>query len=114
MRVGFDLDGCLCDFSSAFIDRTVAVTGVDNFPPRPFDIPCWDYAEHFGYTPEQIEKVWADIAADSLFWMSLSPLAGEQNTVQRIKSLTPEHDVYFITARPGRRAKLQSEIWLRW
>lgn len=114
MKLGFDLDGCLVDFTSAFIDRIVSVTGEDKFPPRPFDVPCWDYPAHFGYTPEQVDAVWDDITADSLFWMSLSPLAGEQNTVQRIKGLTPEHDVYFITARPGRNAKRQSEIWLRW
>ena len=53
MRIGFDVDGVLADFNKRFIERVIAITGRDLFPPRPFDIPTWNYPEHYGYTAEE-------------------------------------------------------------
>lgn len=113
MKIGFDVDGVLADFNAAFIDRIIRVTNRDLFPRRPFDIPCWSYPAHYGYTPEEEHSVWTSIKADKSFWRTLSayPDAGD---VLRILHLarTMGHDVYFVTARPGVNAKLQTELWL--
>lgn len=114
MILGIDCDGVLADFNSAFINRVVHVTGKDLFPPRPFDIPTWNYPEAYGYTKEEVSAVWEDIKADHYFWSSLPAYPG---TLEALSSL--EHrqyggdEIYFVTARPGIDAKGQTERWLQ-
>lgn len=112
-RIGFDIDGVLADFNTAFIQRVIKVTGQDFFPPRPFDIPTWDYPQFYGYLPAQVDEVWQDITADESFWLKL-PAYPEAN--EALRRLTQEtlvgNDVYFITSRPGAVAKWQTEAWL--
>jgi hypothetical protein len=114
-RIGIDLDGCLADFNEAAICRIIRITGRDRFPPRPFDIPCWDYLEqHYGYTTQEISALWASITTDVSFWQNLSPYDGTAEILQRCGALASGGaDVYFITSRPGIRAKQQTECWLR-
>lgn len=114
MKLGFDVDGVFADFNSSFIERVVVVTGRDLFPPRPFDIPCWDYPEHYGYTREETSAVWQGIEKDRTFWLNLSPYDGAMDILERIRvlSIDHDHDVYFITSRPGIGAKGQTETWL--
>ena len=109
-RIGLDVDGVLADFNTSFIRLIISVTGRDLFPPRPFDIPTWDYSEHYGYTSSEMSKVWQDIKDSPDFWASLPPYAGVKNLISLLKER--KDDVYFITSRPGQTAKAQTEEWL--
>lgn len=115
MKIGIDVDGVLADFNQDFIQTVIDATGKDLFPPRPFDIPCWDYPEHYGYTAADTKHVWQDvIIPDPTFWVSLEPYPGTEAALQLLKDRDDEHDeVYFITARPGTFPKHQTEVWLR-
>lgn len=114
MKIGIDVDGVLADFNKSFIERVIAVTGKDLFPPRPFDIPTWHYPQHYGYTDAEMKypdgPVWGSISDDSSFWYHLSPYDGVVEFMARLDSGV--HDFYFITNRPGATAKSQTENWI--
>lgn len=114
-RIGVDVDGVLADFNGAFIDRVIEVTGRDLFPPRPFDIPTWNYPEYYGYTTDELNKVWKSIEQDVLFWQRLPQYgdAAEALDYLHARMRWCGDDVYFITSRPGLLAKQQTETWLR-
>jgi 5'(3')-deoxyribonucleotidase len=109
MRVGVDIDGVLADFNSAFIALIVKHTGKDLFPPRPFDIPIWNYPQHFGYTDAEVNECFDLVKKDSMFWLNLRPYAG---TYDVLRGLYFDY-LYFITDRPGVDTKYQSEEWLK-
>lgn len=114
MKIGIDVDGVLADFNSEFIKRCVAVTGKDLFPARPFDIPTWHYPQHFGYSEAEMAfpngPVWAHVIDDPTFWYQLFPYDGVPEFLSQLDS--SQHDIYFITNRPGVTAKMQTENWL--
>jgi 5'(3')-deoxyribonucleotidase len=113
MRIGVDVDGVLADFNTSFIERVIQVTGKDLFPPRPFDIPVWDYPQSYGYTDKETHAVWENIKADPTFWYGLSPYPDTLDALHLFRDMANHHDIYFITARPGIVAKQQTERWLR-
>ena len=116
MIIGVDVDGCLADFNTGFINCCVTVTGRDAFPPRPFDITVWDYPQYYGYTDEEVLKVWQTIEADEEFWTNLQPYADTHDSLTYLKHRQVKHDsrddIYFVTARVGVEAKAQTEWWL--
>lgn len=117
MRTGFDVDGLLANFNSAFIELVIAVTGEDRFPPRPFDIPTWHYPQFYGYSDEQMDfehgPVWNAVRASKTFWAGLPPYAWTLDVLDELASRRAHgSDIYFITDRPGFRAKEQTEFWL--
>lgn len=112
MIIGVDIDGVLADFNAHFIEYVIAVTGRDLFPARPFDIPCWNYPEHYGYTPAEVSKVWVSIKQSASFWSRVSPYDDAFSALDTLVDRFRD-DVYFITARPGLLAKRQTEDWLR-
>lgn len=114
MRIGVDVDGVLADFNTPFIEYVVAVIGVDRFPARPFEPTTWDYPEQYGYSSDDVSRVWETIKGDTKFWRTLPKY---ETTLRDIEALrfqrdVCDDDVYFITARPGRLAKWQTERWL--
>src|SRR5712664_3301214 len=112
-HIGIDIDGVLADFNSSMIERTIKVTGRDLFPPRPFDIPCWDYPEKYGYTNTEMSAIWGSIKIDPEFWQNLSPYPTAYAAGEYLRKLQDAgHDLYFITSRPGVDAKAQTEEWL--
>jgi 5'(3')-deoxyribonucleotidase len=110
MRIGLDIDGVLADFNRSFIERVIQVTGKDLFPPRPFDIPTWDYPQAYGYTDAECAAVWEHIKQDPMFWYQLWPYDGALEFMAKLNSGV--HDFYFITSRPGINAKSQTENWI--
>lgn len=112
MKIGCDVDGVLADFNTRFIERVVRETGRDLFPPRPFDIPCWNYPTHYGYTREEESSVWNGIKQDRGFWLGLDAYDYAPAIIERLRVLSVDHDVYFITSRPGLQTKTQTEVWL--
>jgi 5'(3')-deoxyribonucleotidase len=113
LRIGVDVDGVLADFNAGFIDRVIHVTGRDLFPARPFDIPTWNYPEHYGYTGAEVSAVWEDIKADPWFWRNLPAYPHTTQALGLLmEAMRMGHFVYFITARPGVLAKQQTEEWI--
>lgn len=113
MKVGIDVDGVLANFNDGFIDYLVSVLNKDLFPTRPFDIETWDYPQSYGYTEEEVNEVWRHIKADLNFWGQLKPYADTQNFLSFLYHWQGiRNDVYFITARLGLAAKVQTEQWL--
>jgi uncharacterized HAD superfamily protein len=114
LRIGVDIDGVLADFNTSFIKRVIEVTGRDLFPTRPFDIPTWNYPEHYGYTSKEVSAVWDSIKKDAIFWRALFPYSEAKQALAYLGSRQNIYgdEVYFITARPGILAKRQTEEWL--
>lgn len=112
--LGVDVDGVLANFNDGFIKLCVEVTGRDLFPTRPFDIPCWNYPEFYGYTHEELTTVWETIEKSPTFWKSLPAYEDTINAVRYIREMYAiGSDIYFVTSRPGKSAKVQTEEWLR-
>lgn len=112
-NIGIDIDGVLADFNSAFIQRCIDITGQDLFPPRPFDIPTWNYPEYYGYLPMEVSQVWKSIKNDPTFWQKLPAYPDCREALGNLAVLDlAGHNIYFVTARPGIYAKQQTETWL--
>lgn len=116
MKLGIDLDGCLVDFNSGYIDLLIKARGEDLFPPDRNDEnfpPVWFYEREFGYGDVEGE-VWGQIKESPLFWQNLKPLHNAREALQLLDvyTLLNVADVYFITHRSGRDVKGQSEEWL--
>ena len=112
MKIGFDVDGVLADYNSAFIPLLIRTSYHDLFPPRPFDIPTWDYPEYYGYTRKEIDAAWGIILYSSSFWLTLPAYHDTPNVLARLNGWRHTHAIYFITNRPGLSAKIQTECWL--
>ncbi len=111
MRIGVDIDGVLADLNRAYIRLIEQETGII-LPPVSDSYPdCWHYAEKFVPEPE-LNRVWEFIKDPANhFWAKLAPLPGAPAAVG-VLARSP-HDVYYITNRPGKTAKMQTEIWLK-
>lgn len=113
-RLGFDVDGVLAEFDTAYQRLTAVVTGRNLFPGDvPADGPhTWDWPEAFGYSKDEMVRVWGAITASPSFWLQLKPTRGMQQLQEAWPSVHGRHDIYFVTARHGVRAKRQTEQWL--
>lgn len=113
MRIGIDVDGVLADFVNPYIERVIAVTGEDRFPPRPFEVTEWLTAQAYGYTGWQADAAMVSIYVDPFFWQNLPPYPNTKDDLVAIGGFIEKgHEVYFITARAGVRVKRQTERWL--
>lgn len=115
MRLGFDVDGVLADFSTAFIARYIRVTGKNLFHPDDAeDAPCWNWDIHRGYTDLERSAVWHTIMGDKVgFWRGLHPLPDAKTLWMCVRDLEQRHDIYYVTSRVGEHAKRETEDWLR-
>ncbi len=113
MKIGFDVDGVLANFNQAYVDLFIELFEKDLFEPGDAnDPPTWHYPQHRGYSDEEVAAVWKVIANDPTFWTCLEELDGAEALRRHLVRLVLEHDVYFITSRPGNDAKWQTELWL--
>lgn len=102
MRIGLDIDGVLANFNPAYIRLLNEIRNIgaseDHVPQR------WHYEGDLGFTPDDVQLAWQAIGKSEDFWYNL-------NRLEYPPSL-PGHEVYYITARPGKNVKLQTESWL--
>ena len=115
MKVGFDLDGVLVDFSSAYQQLFVALTGEDKFLPGDAEgPPTWDWPKLRGYTPLSVRTVWNHINSSHDFWRMLPRIEKNVSILyDHIHKLNRKHELYFATNRTGIMVKDQTEQWLR-
>lgn len=114
MKVGFDVDGVLADFTRSFQPLLVKVTGRDLFQPDDINNPpCWNWDTYRGYSAEESKKAWDAVRRDDTFWMNLAAFESNVATLRQvIKELERKHEVYFVTSRSGMSPKKQTSIWL--
>jgi hypothetical protein len=112
MRIGLDIDGVLANFFTSYERAFIEITGRDRFGHDrwPQYIPDdWNWPQNaFGYTQQEASAVWFYIKNTDDFWCRQSPLPG-MFSARRLA----DHELYFITDRPGKGAKRATELWLR-
>ena len=109
LRLGFDVDGVLADFRSAFrttarecLGREVVADAKDGEKPSPL-------GQH------DVAKVWAHIARTPNWWMRVGP--HEPAEIARLYALAraSRWEVFFLTKRPpsaGDPVQFQTQSWL--
>lgn len=94
LRIGFDLDGVLANFTVAFSTMAHAQFGTPVYP----DGHCVDVYS-FGLSDEEADILWGYINTHPEFWRDLPPLVTPQEA-QRIRALACRANVFFLTTRP--------------
>lgn len=125
-RVGFDMDGVIADFSSAFRDVERGLFGaaapVEAEPPE-LEAEREENATAPAPGPEvtaleqrrRLDAIWNVIHQTPDFWTTLRPLG--PGAVPRIHEMMLRHgwEVFFITRRPataGQTVQRQTQQWL--
>jgi hypothetical protein len=122
LRIGFDLDGVLADFASAYRDVEAGLFGTE--PAAPPAEPAEEEEQQNAAAAEQStpsrdrsrrDAIWRQIQSTPDFWMSLQPT--DPFAVRRIHHLMLRHrwEVFFITQRPatqGDTVQRQTQRWL--
>ena len=122
LRIGFDLDGVLADFASAYRDVESGLFGEDPVasaaePAEEEEQQNEAAADHPKPSRDRSRRdaIWRQIQSTPDFWMSLQPT--DPFAVRRIHALMLRHrwEVFFITQRPatqGDTVQRQTQRWL--
>lgn len=111
MKVVFDVDGVLTDFVAGFTNLLAACAVELKAPPFVPHTNAEQQSWDFDAQPDVLALAW-QIVRDTYFWQKLKPLIGLRE-FYLINELRADYDVYFLTSRPGKRAKQQTERWLK-
>jgi len=127
LRIGFDMDGVLADFASAYhavedrlYGQAVEHTRLEDpaeeaLADEKRSLPTNDSTLAIGQNRRRRDAIWRAIVSTPNFWMSLAPT--QEGVVQRIHELTLRNkwEVFFITQRPatdGDTVQRQTQRWL--
>jgi hypothetical protein len=116
LRIGFDMDGVLADFASAFHQVEIRLFGheTDLEAGQP-ETEEERQTRSQELTPSRrVDAVWDAIMEIPDFWAGLPPL--EPGAVRRIHELALQHrwEVFFITQRPDTRGETVQRQTHRW
>lgn len=109
LRVGFDVDGVLADFRSAFHAAATACLRRDIDEPSDSDQTPGPLA------PDDVRRVWEYIGRTQNWWMDVP--AYEPDQIARLYALTraARWEVFFLTKRPpsaGDSVQFQTQWWI--
>ena len=112
MKYVVDMDGVLADFNTAFakvLDPEGSIIPVTKgtWPEM------WNWPHQY-FPREYVDEAWDTVTQSPRFWRELGEFPWTSNTLHTLKKKQYFGDeIYFVTARPGNRVKLQTELWLR-
>lgn len=112
--IAVDVDGVLANFFQAYEELTITTSGRDRFGEHRWpkqSPPTWNWPEFYGYTADEMRRVWNVIKQSTTFWNRLLPLPGASEFLNRLQ-LVAASEVYFITDRPSPTAQAQTQYWL--
>jgi hypothetical protein len=110
LRVGFDLDGVVADFRTAFLDVASKLLGHEAIQRPSSPMPDLD-----AVSVADAKKVWQVITATPNWWLELAPY--EPTQIARLYQLARRYrwEVSFLTSRiptAGDSVQFQSQAWL--
>src|SRR5438128_6790314 len=110
LRLGFDLDGVVADFRTAFLDAAVGLLGGDSIQRRSSPMPDLD-----AISAADAKRVWKAITDTPNWWLGLAPYEPAQ--IARLYQLSRRFrwEVSFLTTRiptAGDSVQFQSQAWL--
>jgi hypothetical protein len=110
LRLGFDLDGVVADFRTAFLDASDKLLGGDSIQRRSSPMPDLD-----GVSAADAKRVWKAITEMPNWWLGLAPYEPAQ--IARLYQLSRRFrwEVSFLTTRiptAGDSVQFQSQAWL--
>ena len=109
MRVGFDVDGVLANFTRAFTKLAVSIGEAPAIVEQE-DQREWKFPFH-------VDRVWREVARTQNWWMTLDPLIDNFELDFINELIRTEEAVYFITNRQesdiGLPVVEQTRLWLR-
>src|SRR5215213_10239911 len=110
LRIGFDLDGVVADFRTAFLDVAEELLGRKAIQKPTSPMPDLD-----AVSAADAKRVWQVIDATPNWWAALAPYEPAQ--IARIYQLARRYrwEVSFLTSRiptAGDSVQFQSQTWL--
>src|SRR5687768_1592874 len=110
LRVGFDLDGVVADFRTAFLDAAATLLGKEAIRRPSAPLPDFD-----AVSAADAKRVWRVITETPNWWLGLAPYEPAQ--IARLYQLARRYrwEVSFLTSRiptAGDSVQFQSQAWL--
>src|SRR5687767_4940533 len=103
IRIGFDMDGVIADFASAYrdVERRLFGTARGRAGEPEREEQARSDSDASPEVRRRQDPIWKDIEATPDFWVSLRPL--DESGVRRIHELMLRHrwEVVFLTQRPA-------------
>ena len=110
LRLGFDIDGVIANFRSAF--RAAARRALRKDLA---DVSTSPAAEWDALTPPEIDRVWDYIARTPNWWMTVAPFEPAELARLYSAARSARWEVFFLTKRPasaGDTVQFQTQWWL--
>lgn len=114
LKLGFDIDGVLANFTTPWQQLLIKRTGKDLFSPDALvgGAATWNWDLAAGYTKAETTAAWEWVKANPVWWEMLPPAPGMSALLDRWSALKRVYaHIYFITARYG-LPKDQTQRWL--